>query len=163
MNSGARPNEAPVNIASLRLAFEHFADAVCGIGDAVRNAREEARLPGCGICLSRRFRLNRLGNIWFLFLFPGDGIAVFHLKIAIAILWTLALPVVFCHNYHAPVRVKIDIGCAQWDLTFWHALALFSRTIARKKEYKKILDWSLIGFYAHTDLNRQATCSENAP
>lgn len=38
MISGASPHEAPENTVSLRLAFEHLADAVCGIGDAAGNA-----------------------------------------------------------------------------------------------------------------------------
>jgi len=74
--------------------FEHLAYAVCGIGNAAGNAGDEALLLP-RLCLGGRFRLCR-----FLLLFLGDGIAVFHLIIAVAILGTLALLVVFCHNYH---------------------------------------------------------------
>jgi len=38
MTSGASHHEAPDMIVSLCLAFEHLADAVCGIGDAAGNA-----------------------------------------------------------------------------------------------------------------------------
>lgn len=89
-----------IDIHGFFLVFKHLAYAAGGIGNAAGDAGDEALLLR-RLCLGGRFRLCGLSRIGFLILFLGDGIAVFHLIIAVAILWTLALLFVSCHNYHA--------------------------------------------------------------